>query len=144
GEAGSATTGPEPGRSIPGPGRTHRRVFTGRVEAKSRARAVEARGEGLRLWIEAPGEGWSPRGGESVCVSGACLSVAGLAEPGTGTPRPGGGGGADLGFDLSAETLARTWFKDLRPGRLLNLERSLLVGDRLDGHLVTGHVDGQG
>ncbi|MBK7643420.1 MAG: riboflavin synthase [Planctomycetes bacterium] len=50
----------------------------------------------------------------------------------------------ELAFDLSAETLERTWFGELAEGAELNLERSLRVGDRLDGHLVSGHVDGVG
>jgi riboflavin synthase len=45
-------------------------------------------------------------------------------------------------FDLSAETVARTWFGALESGLPLNLERALRLGDRLDGHMVSGHVDG--
>ena len=53
-----------------------------------------------------------------------------------------GASGADLVFDLSAETLARTWFAAAGQGTAVNLERSLRLGDRLGGHLVSGHVDG--
>jgi riboflavin synthase len=49
-----------------------------------------------------------------------------------------------LDFDLSAETLERTWFAELTAGRLLNLERAMSLGHRLGGHLVSGHVDGVG
>ncbi|MBI5435475.1 MAG: riboflavin synthase [Planctomycetes bacterium] len=55
-----------------------------------------------------------------------------------------GEGSAALEFDLSAETLARTWFGELAPGRLVNLERAMRLDDRLGGHLVSGHVDGVG
>ena len=72
--------------------------------------------------------------GRSVAVSGACLTVA--ADPGVG--------GSGLVFDLSSETLERTWLGRLRPGSKVNLERAMRLSDRLDGHLVAGHVDGVG
>jgi riboflavin synthase len=75
--------------------------------------------------------GWEPRSGESVCVSGACLSVAGL--------EPGG-----MRFEVSKESLDRTWLGSLGAGDEVNLERAMRLSDRLDGHLVTGHVDGRG
>jgi riboflavin synthase len=111
-------------------------VFTGIVEAASPVLALELRGEGARLRIAAPsgasgGVGFDLALGESLCVSGCCLSVA---EIGPGA----------FGFDLSSETLARTWFRAAAPGRLVNLERPLRVSDRLGGHLVSGHVDGIG
>jgi riboflavin synthase len=84
----------------------------------------------MRLWIAGP-SGFEPRVGDSVCVSGACLSIAAVA-------------GEDLAFDLTAETLGRTWFRDLGPGIEVNLERSMRLSDRLDGHLVSGHVDARG
>jgi riboflavin synthase len=86
--------------------------------------------DGARLALALPA-GFECAVGESVAVSGACLTVAsrerGLAR-----------------FDLSRETLERTWFRALAPGRLVNLERALALGDRLGGHFVTGHVDGGG
>jgi len=90
-------------------------------------------GSGLRLVLARPaGEAWQTRGGESVAVSGACLTALAGGAPG------------ELAFDLSAETLAKTWFRGLEPGRALNLERAMRLSDRLDGHLVSGHVDGVG
>ncbi|HEX6972191.1 MAG TPA: riboflavin synthase [Limnochordia bacterium] len=104
-------------------------MFTGIVEAVGRIRAIEPRpaGEGVRLVIEAR---FAPELsiGESVCVDGACLTV---------TARD----AQVFAADLSPETLSRTRFT---PGRPVNLERSLRVGDRLGGHWVTGHVDGPG
>ncbi|MGC3996202.1 MAG: riboflavin synthase [Anaeromyxobacter sp.] len=67
--------------------------------------------------------------GESVCCSGACLTVV---ERGAGL----------ASFDAVPETLARTTLGSWRPGTRVNLERALALGDRLDGHLVQGHVDG--
>ena len=78
----------------------------------------------------------SPRLGESLAISGCCLTLAecGADEGPAGT----------LAFDLSAETLSLTMFADLVAGRTLNLERSVRLMDRLGGHLVSGHVDGVG
>jgi riboflavin synthase len=108
-------------------------MFTGLVEACVRAASLERRGRGARLCLPAPGAGWTVGPGESVAVSGCCLTVAGLSAEG------------QLAFDLSAETLERSWFGSaLRPGVALNLERALRLGDRLGGHLVSGHVDAVG
>lgn len=107
-------------------------MFTGLVETTARVLAFETRGQGARLTLARPAPDWSPRGGESIAVSGACLTC--VTE-----------GGADqLVFDLSLETLERTWFRALTAGRELNLERAMRLSDRLDGHLVSGHVDAVG
>ncbi len=71
------------------------------------------------------------RTGDSIAVSGACLTVTGKD-------------GGEFTCDVSAETLSRTTFHRLRPGSRVNLERSLTLSGRLDGHLVYGHVDGTG
>lgn len=112
-------------------------MFTGLVEATASVQALEARGTGARLVLAAPElppdlPPWAPVTGESIAVSGCCLSVAELGPAGL------------TAYDLSAETLERTRLGDLRPGERLNLERSLRLGDRLGGHLVSGHVDGLG
>jgi len=101
-------------------------VFTGLVETTGKLGARARRGPGYRLAIETELSGLCL--GESVSVSGACLTVAKL----TGT-----------GFeaDISSETAERTTLGALGLGAVLNLERSLKVGDPLGGHLVTGHVD---
>jgi riboflavin synthase len=107
-------------------------VFTGLVNHCVPAIAIERRGgAGARLTLANPWPAGDVALGESICVSGCCLTVAGPP-------------GRELAFDLSAETLARTWFERLAPGALLNLERSLRLSDRLGGHLVSGHVDGIG
>ena len=69
------------------------------------------------------------RRGESVAVNGVCLTAAELA--------PG-----QVGFDVVRETLGRTNLGMLKEGDAVHVERSLRVGDRLDGHFVQGHVDG--
>ena len=123
-------------------------MFTGIVEACVPIRSLAVAGEGgagARLRLPVPDTEWATAPGDSVAVSGCCLTVAGYAEPGSDAvarePVP----GADLVFDLSAETLARTWLGTPdAASRWVNLERSLQLGDRLGGHLVSGHVDGGG
>ncbi len=94
-------------------------------------RALERRGEEALLRLEAPLAGEPLRLGESVAVSGVCLTVR--------TVESGG-----FAADLSKETLERTALGALRPGDPVNLERSLRVGDQLGGHFVFGHVDAVG
>ncbi len=69
--------------------------------------------------------------GESIAVDGACLTVQSLAAGG-------------FSAHIIRTSLERTRFAEYGPGRRVNLERALLVGDRLGGHLVQGHVDGVG
>jgi riboflavin synthase len=108
-------------------------MFTGIVEAHVPVLQVTARGEGVRLILPRPGgRPWEVALGDSIAVSGACLTVAELGAEG------------EMAFDLSRETLLRTWFGALGPGSRVNLERALRMGARLDGHLVSGHVDGGG
>jgi len=75
-----------------------------------------------------------------------CVPVRAALPHGTGLrltlERPTTGAGA-ASF-APAETLDRTWFRTLAPGRRVNLERALCLGDRLDGHMVSGHVDAVG
>jgi riboflavin synthase len=115
-------------------------MFTGLVAASGILVAREARGPGARLSLRTRLDGSAPsverdgeslRVGESIAVDGCCLSVAALV-----------GGGFEV--DASAETLARTTLGGLALGHALNLERALRAGDRLGGHLVSGHVDGVG
>lgn len=103
-------------------------MFTGLVEASSAVRTLRRQPGGARLEVEAPDEFEGVARGESVCVSGVCLTAV-----------PGAGG--TLAFDVSAETLARSTLGALRPGDTVNLERALAVGGRLGGHVVQGHVD---
>src|SRR5690349_16369394 len=109
-------------------------MFTGLISHCVAAVRIEPRGGGAVLRLADPwhAERADPvQAGESIAVSGCCLTA--LED-----------GGAELAFDLSAETLERTWFRELAPGRLLNLERSVRLADRLGGHLVSGHVDATG
>ncbi|HVS08544.1 MAG TPA: riboflavin synthase [Planctomycetota bacterium] len=118
-------------------------MFTGIVEACVAVRRVERRGRGARLVVPAPGPGWEVGVGDSVAVSGVCLTLAGrVAAEGAAARSQGEREEGDLLFDLSAETLSRTRLGGVESGELVNLERSLRIGDRVGGHLVAGHVDG--
>jgi riboflavin synthase len=102
-------------------------MFTGLVMALGRVERVERRAEGVRVQIRAPLDHLEL--GESICVSGACLTVA-ATNAGT------------FEADVTRETLDRTTLGRLSVGDPVNLERAAALGDRLGGHLLTGHVDG--
>lgn len=102
-------------------------MFTGIVEATGVVRAIEP----TRVRIEATLPDDDLRTGDSVAVSGCCLTVVER-------------GPSWWGFDVSAETLARTTLGGLSAGDRVNLERPVRLSDRLGGHLVQGHVDGVG
>ena len=107
-------------------------MFTGIIEGVGRLGSTEPLGGDVRLRIEAgtlPFEG--VRLGESIAVNGVCLTVIDFDAHG-------------FSADASNETLALTTLGDLAPGAAVNLERALRPGDRLGGHLVSGHVDGVG
>ncbi len=102
-------------------------MFTGLVETTGRLRRRTPRGAGFRIEIATS---LGPLAlGESVSVNGACLTVVTMD-------------GAGFEADVSTETNERTTLGALGVGDAVNLERALAAGDRLGGHLVTGHVDG--
>lgn len=103
-------------------------MFTGLIEEVGRVAAVGRVGGGARLQVSTCLPFEEIRLGDSVAVNGVCLTVVQMSS---GT----------LSFDVSPESMDRTTFKGLRPGSFVNLERALRVGDRLGGHLVSGHVD---
>lgn len=103
------------------------RMFTGIIERTVHVASVSDATGFVRLNLAADFAG--VKDGESVAVNGVCLTVAEIAPP-------------VIGFDVIPETLARTNLGLLKAGDLVNVERSLRVGDRIDGHFVQGHVDG--
>jgi riboflavin synthase len=108
-------------------------MFTGIIEAIGRVQAVQRRGDLLYLTIAPQPQAalTDMKAGDSICVSGACLTVTALSREGFQT-------------DVSSETQERTTLGSLKTHDEVNLERALQVSDRLGGHLVTGHVDGTG
>jgi riboflavin synthase len=107
-------------------------MFTGLIRFLGTLQARNPRPGGARLRIAAPSELLERTEiGSSICTNGACLTAVALGE----------------GFfeaDLSEETLLKTTLGRLSLASMLNLEPSLCVGDPVDGHLVSGHVDGVG
>jgi riboflavin synthase len=101
-------------------------MFTGIVTHVGRVESFEKRNGGARVTLAAAGVRY--RAGESVCVSGVCLTAVETSRRFTA--------------DLSSETLRRSTLGRLAPDDTVNLERALRWGDRLSGHFVMGHVDG--
>jgi riboflavin synthase len=110
-------------------------VFTGIVEDLGEVEAVDQQGDFAVIYVRSSVVTSDARIGDSICVSGVCLTVTGLI-----------GGSPPTGFtaDVMGETLRHSSLKSLSPGILVNLERSVRLEDRLGGHLVQGHTDGTG
>jgi riboflavin synthase len=110
-------------------------VFTGIVEDLGEVEDVDQQGDFARIYIRSSVVTSDARVGDSICVSGVCLTVTGLV-----------GGSPPTGFtaDVMGETLRHSSLKSLSPGTPVNLERSVRLEDRLGGHLVQGHTDGTG
>jgi len=103
-------------------------MFTGLVQGMGRIEAARRQGEETRLTIRPQFSLNDVVIGESIAVNGVCLTVETFS------------GGAFTAY-ASAETMRRTNLGELSSGSLVNLERALALGDRLGGHLVSGHVD---
>lgn len=104
-------------------------MFTGLVEAVGVVREVSRSAAGATFRVEHP---WRDLVlGESIAVNGVCLSVTSMPEGG-------------FTCDASAETLARTTLGAIERGAEVHLERAMRAGDRMGGHVVSGHVDGVG
>lgn len=104
-------------------------MFTGIIKAKGTIRAMEKRGGDVRLSVRSDGLPWSDYElGESIAVNGVCLTAVELYEDGFDT-------------DVSVETLDVTALGGLDIGSSVNLEPAISLGERLGGHLVSGHVD---
>jgi riboflavin synthase len=107
-------------------------MFTGIIQAIGEIAALEPKSGDLRLRVRTGKlDLGDVRSGDSIAVSGVCLTAVEL--PGDG-----------FWADVSGETLAHTVIGELKPGARVNLEKALLPTTRLGGHLVSGHVDGVG
>ncbi len=105
-------------------------MFTGIIQDVGQVASREMRGVDARLVITTKNLDLTDTAiGDSICVQGACLTVVAL------TPD-------SFTADVSHETLSLTTLGDLQAGASVNLEPALRAGDRLGGHLVSGHVDG--
>ena len=120
-------------------------MFTGIVEDLGEVEDVDQQGDFARIYIRSSVVTSDARIGDSICVSGVCLTVTALiggSRPADGAPD----GTPPRGFtaDVMGETLRHSSLKSLSPGTPVNLERSVRLEDRLGGHLVQGHTDGTG
>ena len=106
-------------------------MFTGIIQAIGKVREPEKLGNGVRLTITTPEEFHleEVHVGDSIAVNGACMTVTKI-------------NGRDFQIDVSAESLSKTTGLDTFGE--VNLEKAMRLGDRVDGHLVSGHVDGVG
>jgi riboflavin synthase len=113
-------------------------MFTGLVQAVGTVRSITSNAAGVRLLIDpsdllaasAPAPAFAA--GESIAVSGVCLTLVEMPRDGL------------LAFDAVPETLARTSLRRLAPGSGVNLERSVTAATLMGGHIVQGHVDAVG
>ena len=105
-------------------------MFTGIVQAVGKVREPEKLGNGVRLTILAPDLGLNEvKVGDSIAVNGACMTVIEVGE-------------REFKIDVSAESLSKTTGLDTFGE--VNLEKAMRLSDRIDGHIVSGHVDGVG
>lgn len=103
-------------------------MFTGIIKATVQVKEVRDAGEGVRISVTRPDSLEEISEGESISLSGACLTVESFDQD-------------SISFFLSEETLEKTWFSELEEGDLLNLETSLTPEEKMGGHIVQGHVD---
>lgn len=106
-------------------------MFTGIIEERGKITAIEDLGDAIRLTIQGPLVIEDAAHGDSIAVSGCCLTVMALDA-------------TTFAADVMKETLNVTALADLQIGSEVNLERAVRAGGRLGGHIVQGHVDGTG
>jgi riboflavin synthase len=104
-------------------------MFTGLIEKTCLVKAVRRSAESMLLTVDLGELAAKSKPGDSIDVSGACLTIAGLQ-------------GSLASFDVSAETLAKSTLGRLKSGSAVNIERPLKADERFGGHFVLGHVDG--
>ena len=106
-------------------------MFTGIIEGLGTIAGIRSSGQGKRLTVEADFSLDQTKIGDSISVSGVCLTAVKID-------------GKRFEVDVSPETLQTTTFGQAKVGERLNIERALRLSDRIDGHLVSGHIDGVG
>lgn len=106
-------------------------MFTGIIEGLGTITTIRSSGQGKRLTVNADYSLDQTKTGDSIAVNGACLTAVVID-------------GKSFEADVSPETLSKTTFGRAKIGDRVNLERALRLSDRIDGHLVSGHIDGIG
>jgi riboflavin synthase len=106
-------------------------MFTGLIEEIGKIKSIKKGGKSIRLTVSAGKILEDVKVGDSVATNGICLTVVDFDSK-------------EFSADVMPETMSRTNFGLLSAGSRVNLERALRVGDRLGGHMLSGHVDGLG
>lgn len=106
-------------------------MFTGIIQGIGRVKEIKNRGRSGKITIDTTLDTTDLGEGDSIAVDGVCLTVTSIT-------------GNTFTADISEETLKCTTMGYIKKGAMVNLEKSLRMGDRLGGHLVAGHVDGLG
>jgi riboflavin synthase len=104
-------------------------MFTGIIEEMGEVTRVDRTSDAARITVRAPLTVSDAAHGDSISVSGVCLTVVERTDDA-------------FTADVMAETLAMSTLDDVHAGTVVNLERAASVGDRLGGHIVQGHIDG--
>lgn len=103
-------------------------MFTGIIKYKGKVKGIKRRGRSLELIVEVP---FDTKAGDSISVNGVCLTVKKNK-------------GKDVYFDVVEETYENTNIRFLKSGDEVNIEESMRLGDKIEGHLIQGHIDGIG
>ena len=106
-------------------------MFSGIIEGTAQVHSIEPQPGGMRLTVALRSLAEGVKDGDSIAIDGVCLTVATL-QAGSAV------------FNVVTETLRKTTLGELQSGSLVNIERSIRVGDRIDGHFVQGHVEAVG
>jgi len=106
-------------------------MFTGIIEGFGTITGIRPSGGGHRFAVNADFSLNETKIGDSIAVNGACLTAVSIAN-------------TRFEVDVSPETFDKTSLKHIKIGERVNIERALRLSDRLDGHLVSGHIDGTG
>ncbi len=106
-------------------------MFTGIIESFGTIKQIQSSGEGKVLQIDCDLNLSDTKIGDSIAVNGACLTAVSIDNSG-------------FKVDMAPETVERTTFKALTKGSRVNIERALKLSDRIDGHMVSGHIDDTG
>ncbi|HET8720017.1 MAG TPA: riboflavin synthase [Candidatus Nitrosotenuis sp.] len=109
-------------------------MFTGIIEGMGKILKIERTTKNrsaVKMTVDLGSHTKGLKVGQSVAINGVCLTVTGLSK-------------SKCNFEMIDETMKKTDLGNLKVGGIVNIERSLKVGDRMEGHFVLGHVDGVG